>query len=330
MKSMSPILSICIPTLNRCDYLQKAIKSIFDAQCDLSKVELCISNNASDHDYSTIKDLLSSSPKSLTIKYVEQQIRLPVDEHMLVVKKLAMAPYIYFLGDDDFFLSEQLHLLVDLVEREAPDLAIFNGILVNERDQVIGAHFNLPAQRYSSISSAFYDLRDKGMFGAVLVKALYLDDTYFRHLFGTAHGYGCYWFSLFAANLRQQPITVMIPNFPLVSLRMAAKSYNRLEVYFRDIPYEIAVYQRYLPVGLAQQLNEHFKIRYQRKVSSYIFLTQMANLGVEIKKIKNINPGFYRQYRMRIAISEYLARSGIYEFFKHIYKSFIQRKRSHQ
>jgi len=327
MQPMSPILSICIPTLNRCDYLQKAIKSIFDAQCDLSKVELCISNNASEHDYSTIKILLSSAPSSLTIRYVEQQTRLPVDEHMLVVKNLAIAPYIYFLGDDDFFLSDQLHLLLNLIEREAPDLAIFNGILVNGRDQVIGAHFELPSQSYNSISTAFIDLRDKGMFGAVLVKTKYLDDTDFRKLFGTAHGYGCYWFGLFSAYLRQQTIHVMIPNFPLVALRMAEKSYSHLEVYFRDIPYEIAVYQRFLSAGIPQQLNDKFKSRYQRKISSYLFLTQLCNSGIRVDHIRDINPSFYRKYRFKIVVSKLLARSGAYNFSRRIYKTYFQRKR---
>ncbi|MDE1713186.1 glycosyltransferase (plasmid) [Chromobacterium amazonense] len=327
---MSPTLSICIPTLNRCEFLREAVKSIFDAKCDLSKLELCISNNASDRDYSAIEMLLATAPKALAVRYVVQQERLPVDEHMLAVKNLAASPYIYFLGDDDFFLSGQLQLLLELVEREAPDLAIFNGNLVDGQGKVLGSHFDLPAQRYGSISTAFNDLRDKGMFGAVLVKALYLDDTYFRRLFGTAHGYGCYWFSLFAAHLRQQSVIVMIPNFPLVALRMAEKTYCQLEVYYRDIPYEIAVYQRYLPAGMPQKLNEQFKIRYQGKISSCMFLTQLCNSGSEIKDIRDINPGFYRQHRLKIAICEFLARSGTYELLRRIYRSFIKRKQLSQ
>lgn len=327
---MSRLLSICIPTLNRCGFLCKALSSIFDAKWDLRKVELCVSNNASEHDYSPVEMLLATAPKALAIRYVVQPARLSLDEHMLAVKNLATSPYIYFLGDDDFFLEGQLPLLLDLVERESPDLAIFNGTLVDGQDKVIGSHFDLPAKRYSSISMAFDDLRDKGMFGAVLVKAVHLDDSNFRRLFGTAHGYGCYWFSLLSVYSSQPPLTVMIPTFPLVALRMAAKSYSHLEVYFRDIPYEIAVYQRYLPAGLPQQLNDQFKTRYLRKICSIKFLTQMRNSGVEIKSIRNIDPGFYRQHQLKIAISEFLAKSGGYELLRCIYKSFVKRKRSPQ
>lgn len=327
---MPTILTICIPTLNRCDFLYKALASIFAASWDAGKVELCISNNASDHDYSAVEKLLEAAPKALSIQYVVQQARLPLDEHMLAVKNLAHSPHIYFLGDDDFFLDGQLPLLLDLVAREAPDLAIFNGTLVNAQDEDMGPHFSLPAQHYSSLSAAFCDLRDKGMFGAVLVKAAHLDDVNFKYLLGTAHGYGCYWFSLLAADLRQLPLSVMIPDFPLVALRMAAKSYSHLEVYFRDIPYEIAVYQRYLPAGLPQQLNEQFKARYIKKISSIMFLTQMRNSGVRIMEIRDIDPGFFRQHRLKIAISEFLAASGSYDCLRHLYKSFFRRKRPAQ
>lgn len=325
---MSPILTICIPTLNRSEFLLEAIKSIFDSKFDFSKVELCISNNASEGDYSAVIRLLNAAPPALTIRYVVQESRLPIDEHMLVIKRLANSPYIYFLGDDDFFQQGQLSLLLDLIEREAPDLAIFNGFLVDGKGHVIGSHFELPVQCYSNLSNAFHDLRDKGMFGAVLVKSIYLDDKYFKILFGTAHGYGCYWFSLFDASLDQRPIKVMIPNFPLVSLRMAEKNYSHLEVYFRDIPYEIAVYQRYLPPGLPQKLNDQFKKRYEKKISSFKFLTGICNSGYKIKNIEQINPSFYRQHQLKIVISEFLIRSGTYEFLRYVYKSTIKRKRS--
>lgn len=327
---MQPIVSICIPTLNRCVFLKKAIRSIFDTKCDFSKVELCISNNASDHDYSEIEELLNSAPKALTVQYIVQEVRLSVDEHMLEVKNLATAPHIYFLGDDDFFLTGQLQLLLELVERETPDLAIFNGALVDGDNNVIGSHFALPAQCYSSVPAAFSDLRDKGTFGAVLVKAKYLEDVYFRYLFGTAHGYGCYWFTLFDSYLRQQQTHILIPDFPLVALRMAAKSYNHLEVYYRDIPYEIAVYQRYLPAGIPKILNAQLKSRYIKKISSYRFLINLNNSGVKINHIKDLNPSFYRKNHIKIIMSELLVKSGIYEMLKRFYRLVFKRKRLSQ
>lgn len=324
---MPHALAICIPSLNRSDYLQKAVRSIFDSGVAFSKIELCISNNASDHDYSAITELLARAPADLTVRYVVQTSRLSVDAHMLAVKNLATAPYIYFLGDDDFFLAGQLPSLVDLVEREALDLAIFNGQMVDANDTVIGTHFALPPRRYTRISDAFGDLRDKGMFGAVLVKAQHLDDTYFRHLFGTAHGYGCYWFSLFAAHVRQEPIVVIIPDFPLVALRMAQKSYNLVEVYYRDIPYEMAVYKRHLPPGEPQQLNEQFRKRYLKKTSSVFFLAQISNSGIDVDTIRNFDPDFYRQHRLKIALGKFVVSSGAYNLVRNVYRAVTGRRR---
>jgi len=325
-----PLLSICLPTLNRSEYLCKALKSIFYAKYDQSLVELCISNNASDHNYAAVEQLLDEAPKTLAIRYVVQPARLSLDEHMLAVKKLATSSYIYFLGDDDYFLEGQLPLLLDLIEQETPDLAIFNGYIVDSKNEVIGQHFNLPAHQYSSISTAFTDLRDKGMFGAVLVKAEHLNEENFTRLIGTAHGYGCYWFSLLSVDSSKPVPKILIPKFPLVALRMAAKSYSHLEVYFRDIPYEIAIYQRYLPAGFPQQMNEQFKTRYIKKISSIIFLLHMRLSGVKIMSIREINPEFYYQHRINIVVSEFLAESGAYEMLKRIYRSVIKRRRYSQ
>lgn len=321
---MNKILTICIPTLNRSKFIQKSIKSIFESNLDFSRVELCISNNASDEDYAEVEQLLDEAPDGLAIRYVVQQTRLTIDEHMLAVKNLANSTYIYLLGDDDYFLQDQLGLLLQLIESDAPDLAIFNGIMVNGDGEVIAPHFTLPPKSYSDITDGFTDLRDKGMFGSVLVKKEHLDDSYFTKLFGTAHGYGCYWFSLISKHMSGSSIKIMIPDFPLVALRVAEKNYNHLEVYFRDIPYEIAVYQRNLPAGFPQRLNWNFKKRFEKRISSFVFLTQISDIGFQLKRIDSLNPDFYNKYLVKILVCEFLAKSGIYRFLRFMYRSFFK------
>ncbi|HRH76396.1 MAG TPA: glycosyltransferase [Cellvibrionaceae bacterium] len=317
---MVTLISICIPTLNRCGYLCKALNSVFQADIDKSLFEICISNNASDHDYSAAIQLIASMSEDFKICYIEQPTRLSIDEHMMAVKNLASSPYVYFLGDDDFFIYGQLPLLVNLINDKSPDLAIFNGILVNKDDKVIGSHFKLPPRIYVDISQAFWDLRDKGMFGAVLVKRKHLIDENFKRLFGTAHGYGCYWFSLFSSDSRSNPPVILIPEFPLVSLRMAEKNYNLLEVYYRDIPYELAVYQRYLNPGLPQLLNLRFKSKYFDRISSLSFLAHMFALGVNISELEFINPGLYKKNVIKIHVAKVFVLSGAYRLMRRIYK----------
>lgn len=318
---MSRIVSICIPTLNRAATLCQALRSIFSAEWDGSRVEICISNNASDEDYEPVIRLIESAPSELVIHYVEQAQRLPVDEHMLAVKNLATAPYIYFLGDDDYFLDGQLKNLLPFIDAASPDLAIFNGVIVDGDNNVLSSHFKLPSRRYGCIEDAFDDLRDKGMFGAVLVRSRHLNDQYFKALIGTAHGYGCYWFSLIADHLSGQTPTIIIPDFPLVALRMAAKTYDRVDVHYRDIPYELSVYQRHMPPGLPQRLNDRFRTRYLSKVSSLRFLTQLRQSGSNVRRIKDIDPAFYRRHRLAILASDLLVRSGSYEFARRLYRT---------
>ncbi|WP_182970704.1 glycosyltransferase family 2 protein [Aeromonas veronii] len=49
-------ISICIPTLNRPQYLMEGIKSIYNQQHYTFDFEVCISNNASDADYSEVDE----------------------------------------------------------------------------------------------------------------------------------------------------------------------------------------------------------------------------------------------------------------------------------
>ena len=317
---MAPTLSICIPTLNRCDFLCGALQSIFNADWNHTRIEVCISNNASEHDYTAFEQILASAPPGLQVRYQLQPQRLPLDENMFAVRKMATADFIYFLGDDDYFLDGQPPLLLELIDQKSPDLAIFNGRLVDGSNQVIGAHFTLPATVYPDALAAFRDLRDKGMFGAVLVKSAHLKDEHFKALFGTSHGYGCYWFSLLDDRTRQQPARIMVPDFPLVALRMAAKSYSLLDVYYRQIPYEIAVYRRHLPPGIPQRANLGFEKAYFRKISSLLFLMQMRLNGVPIDDIENIFPSFYQRHAWKIWLANLFVRSGAYDLLKRVYK----------
>lgn len=323
--AVRPTLSICIPTLNRCEFMCAALQSIFDADWDHRRVEVCISNNASHKDYGTLECLLASAPPGLRVHYRVQPERLPVDEHMFAVRHMAVADHIYFLGDDDRFLEGQLPRLLDLIDREAPDLAIFNGVLIDAADAQIGRHMSLPPRTYPDAISAFRDLRDKGMFGAILVKASHLQDHYFKALFGTSHGYGCYWFSLLETQARQQSARIMIPDFPLVGLRVAAKTYNQLDVYYRHIPYEIAVYRRYLPAGLPQLANLRFERDYERMISSLIFLSRMRFAGMPVRQIEGIHPGFYRRHAWKVRAADLLVNSGLYEGLRRMRRVILSR-----
>lgn len=311
MTIVTPVLSICIPTLNRCSYACAAVSSIFEATWDCTRVEVCLSNNASEHDYGELERLLAQAPSGLTVKYVVQSKRLTADEHMFAVKSMATAEHVYFLGDDDLFLPDHLPRLLALIDAEAPELAVFDGHLIDAAGTRVGRHLGVPARTFTDPIEAFDVLRDKCMFGALLVRASLLHERHFKALFGTSHAYCCFWFSLLET-ARPGTTKILIPDFPLVGLRVAEKTYSALDVYYRQIPYEMAVYRRHLSPGQAQHANHRFERRYERMISSVGFLVQMTFAGMPVSELRDLAPNFHERHAWKIRLAGFLVRSGIY------------------
>jgi abequosyltransferase len=308
------VLSIIIPTLNRCSYLCEALQSIIKSQCDFEKIQVCISNNFSDENYDPLLELIKAAPASLDIVYLSQPARLPIDESMYAAYALSTAEYVYFLGDDDYFLDGELDKLLTLISASNVEVAVFNGFIVDAENRIMGKHFELGPATYTSVAEAFGALRDKGMFGAVLVKRELLDEKYFMALFGTSHAYGCFWLSLL--NRASPDCRVLIPDFPLVALRMAKKSYNHMLVYYRDIPYEISLYNRLLSKPASQDLNRAFEDDFVRKVTGLRFLCYIKGMGMDLAEIRNINSELFVKAGINIMIASFIVDSGLYSALK--------------
>lgn len=306
-----PALSLCIPTLNRCAYVCEAVQSIFEADWDVTRVELCISNNASEHDYAQLEQLLARAPSCLAVTYIVQPQRLTADEHMLAVASMARAGHVYLLGDDDRFLTEQLPRLLALVDSQDPDLAVFDGHLIDANGRAVGRLLDMPARTFTDPFDAFDVLRDKCMFGALLVRTALLQRDRFNALLGTSHAYCCFWFSLLERP-PSEPVRILVPDFALVGLRVAEKTYSALDVYYRQIPYEIAVYRRYLKPGPAQHANHRFGQQVERKTASLGFLVRMHFAGMPIGELRDLAPQFHQRYAWKVRLAEFLVRSGIY------------------
>ncbi|OIR09413.1 abequosyltransferase RfbV [mine drainage metagenome] len=317
---MKKLLSICIPTMNRPDWLLQAINSILASNLFLERIEICISNNCSERDYSEVERRIESASNLCKICYVRHDLRITLDENHHYVKKMSNGEYVYFLGDDDYFLKGQIAKLFDFIEAEKPDLAIFNGLLVDGNNNYLGRHFNLPSKEYLSLDAAFMDLRDKGMFGAVLVRRDFLQDEDFSNLYGTSHGYGCYWFSILKKYEQSLGVRIFIPDFPCVALRCSEKNYNHIYVYYRDIPYETAVFKRFAQPGEAQRLIARFEQMLNTRISSFRFMCALSDFGCDLSLIKTINPVFYSKYSLRIKFARVISRSKIYKIIKDCYR----------
>jgi abequosyltransferase len=111
------LLSICIPTFNRVEFLQYNLKSItdqFDIKPSLKNVvEIVISDNASVDDTKEIID--NFIEKYENIIYHRNETNIGFDRNLNNVVNLANGKYCLTLGDDDALFSGSLSVLVNKI-----------------------------------------------------------------------------------------------------------------------------------------------------------------------------------------------------------------------
>jgi abequosyltransferase len=107
----TPILSICIPTFNRAEYLRgllENIKNEVDDRID-SLIEIVIVDGCSaDH----TKQVINIYENELNIRSYYRNQREGVDKDILKSVELALGKYCWLFSDDDRFAKNALHYVV--------------------------------------------------------------------------------------------------------------------------------------------------------------------------------------------------------------------------
>jgi len=126
-----PLLSICIPTYNRANDLNELIQKIFQINCkNKSKIEICISNNASiDNTHELIQELQIKSP--ISIIYNNNIENIGFDKNLLKTLEIANGKYIMLLGDDDFIENENFLYLLKILNENDYDAVFSNYRIFN-------------------------------------------------------------------------------------------------------------------------------------------------------------------------------------------------------
>lgn len=280
------IISICIPSLNRNNYLLQALHSIIDETKQINRIEVCISNNSSDEDYSEVECLVE---RHSFIKYIKQPQRISLDENMHNCVKMASGHYVYYLGDDDYFLKGSIDKLFDLIDREHPDLVILNGMNVNEFGTPMKRLFSCSGLALNNFNEAFEFHNANCMFGAVLVGKKYLEDHLFEKFYGTSHAYMSFWASL-AIRVQANPaysIRVVTPTEPIVALRQVKKTYAGyfLDAVYGHMPLWYSIFQGFIfepemKEVVSKCVNHNYAYAFSFKSIAIIKL-----LGFDVKKI---------------------------------------------
>jgi len=120
-----PLLSICIPTYNRSEFLKDALDSILRQinENNKDKVEICISDNASeDNTEELVKEYQKKSP--IPIIYHKNEKNMGADYNYLKVVEIANGEYCWLLGSDDIIEEGGIDTVLEEIEKNR-DIVIF-------------------------------------------------------------------------------------------------------------------------------------------------------------------------------------------------------------
>lgn len=106
---MKPKLSICIPTYNRVEFLEKAVNSIVSQITEDKRelVEIVVSDNSTNDETKAAIDKIKGATRA-TINYFRNKTNVGADRNILLVVERAQGQYVWLLGDDDLLVADAL------------------------------------------------------------------------------------------------------------------------------------------------------------------------------------------------------------------------------
>ena len=234
----NPILSICIPTFNRLEYLKELLEKLLP-QAKMRQVEICVSdNNSTDGTHNYIEDIARQSVGHF--KYYIQKQNVGIDKNMMNAISMGSGKYIYPLGDDDMLPDGSLDkLLIDMINEF--DLLVLNGWHTDPDLTPVREHLSGSLAGWSTTDPvrAFTALWDKMPFGSFIARRSYFASSGAEKYNGTSHAYtGAVWDKLAETNAFQGSCIVRCTVQPTVLLRGAKKTWasNAAVIMLIEIP----------------------------------------------------------------------------------------------
>jgi abequosyltransferase len=161
MENSTPILSICIPTNNRADFLKdnlEAVAKLIDPATD----EIVVADDCSSDNTSEVIINFQKAHPNIQFKYRKYKKRIYFDRMVLNIVKIASGRYCWLLGDDDLPARTSVKKIKSVTNKH-PDVTLI--------------HLN-----YSRFDSILKKITAKKMAGSVKRDKYYesFEDFYFR------------------------------------------------------------------------------------------------------------------------------------------------------
>lgn len=133
------LLSICIPTYKRSNYLKRALESLEIQLANNSSladiVEVIVSDNCSPDDTKEVVLSFQSRIKNLTYAYNEKNVGFDMNIYNIVTK--ASGKYCWYLGDDDIIINGGLEHMCNTIKDDKYD---FIGVEAQPLDEESDAY----------------------------------------------------------------------------------------------------------------------------------------------------------------------------------------------
>ncbi len=140
---MSKLLSICIPTFNRANYLKLCLSQFCKQMAPfLDEVELLVvDNHSTDHTKDIVADIQKQFP---FVSYYRQEQNVGADGNFYWCFKHAAGIYVWIFGDDDILLDHKLKVVMGLLKNNQPDVVYLGGYAFSGDDYLLEAPKNKP------------------------------------------------------------------------------------------------------------------------------------------------------------------------------------------
>ena len=110
------ILSICLPTYNRAECIGEQLKRLSTVDKSVLKdVEIIVSDNCSPDN---TKEVIMSYKSNMDFQYNRNEKNLGPDENCIFCFRNAKGKYIWLVGDDDFLLPENIHVVIETLRNK--------------------------------------------------------------------------------------------------------------------------------------------------------------------------------------------------------------------
>lgn len=250
---MKRILSICIPTFNRCNILKESLNDkigIFEKY----DIEVCISNNCSNDETSFYLEELKRNYSN--IKIINQTKNNGLEQNMIDAVFMAEAKYIFPIGDDEYINTIYLEKLLQYLCEKEPDLLVLNGIHEDENRQHL--ELNLQNLQLKNPQEAFSLLWNKTPPGSFIMKSDILQNNNYKKYLGTRHAlFGWLWDYLENKN-NIDSINILTTSLQIVNFKDTEKSWKN--DYFKIVYYEVPLWLK--------ELGEKYYVVYSKDILS--------------------------------------------------------------